>query len=100
MLTSTENLIEKEVKTFDLVRGTYTAEEAKEIVNHLFYKKISFHNHKSFAKILKDGTKNMDSEKRVIELEEARNELIEAIDKAMKEGKMININSNISLATK
>ncbi|WKV10543.1 hypothetical protein [Marivirga harenae] len=78
-----------------LVKGEYSAVEAKEIVSNLISQKINFHNLRDFSSHERYGKPDENSLKRIVELKESRKSLLEIIDAAKEEGKAVKINSNI-----
>lgn len=79
--------------TYDLIRGTFSAEEAKEIIHHMIRKKINFHEVRNFSKEIRFGQKDEQSAKRIKELQST----IEHLDKLLEEGK--NNNQTIRIAS-
>jgi hypothetical protein len=84
-------------QTEDLVRGEYSAVEAKEIVSNLISQKINFHNLRDFSSLERYGKRDENSLKRIEELKESRESMLEIIDMAKEEGKTVKINSNITI---
>lgn len=84
-------------QTEDLVRGEYSAVEAREIVSNLISQKINFHNLVDFSSYERYGKPDENSVKRIAELKESRKSLLEIIEAAKKEGKTVKINSNITI---
>ncbi|MGJ3236059.1 hypothetical protein [Marivirga sp.] len=84
-------------QTEDLVRGEYSAVEAKEIVSNLISQKINFHNLRDFSSLERYGKRDENSLKRIEELKESRKSMLEIIDMAKEEGKTVKINSNITI---
>lgn len=64
---------------YDLIKGVFEAEEAKEILLYLIDGKIQFHNRRIFSDRIKFGTENTDSVNRVKELEEMRERILKVI---------------------
>lgn len=77
---------------YDLIKGVFEAEEAKEILLYLIDGKIQFHNRRIFSDKIKFGTENVDSVNRVKELEEMRAQIIKGID-----GSKLSIHSQINI---
>lgn len=84
-------------QTEDLVRGEYSAVEAREIVSNLISQKINFHNLRDFSSYERYGKPDENSVKRIAELKESRKLMLEIIDAAKEEGKTVIINSNITI---
>jgi histidinol phosphatase-like PHP family hydrolase len=88
-------LVDKQ--TEDLVRGEYSAVEAREIVSNLISQKINFHNLRDFSSRERYGKPDENSLKRIEELKESRQSMFEIIDAAKEEGKAVKINSSITI---
>lgn len=84
-------------QTEDLVRGEYSAVEAREIVSNLISQKINFHNLRDFSSQERHGKSDENSLKRIEELKESRKSMLEIINMAKEEGKTVKINSNITI---
>jgi hypothetical protein len=91
-----ENILVKK-QTEDLVRGEYSAVEAKEIVSNLISQKINFHNLRDFSSRERFGKADENSLKRIEELKKSREAMFELIAAAKEEGKTVKINSNITI---
>lgn len=81
----------------DLIKGDFSPEDAKEIINHLFYEKINFHGLKSFSNKERFGEVDHESDKRIIELKQSRYSLNEIIKTAKEQGKALKITSTVSI---
>lgn len=92
-----EQIMTLEKETYDLIRGDFTPEEALEVVNDLFLKKINFHNAQSFSQMVRFGTKDPARERRIKELKLAQEKARELIQEAKESGKSIRVNSSISI---
>ena len=88
-------LVNKQIE--DLVRGEYSAEEAKEIISNLILQKINFHNLKVFSSKERFGEADKNSIMRIEELKESRQHLLDVIDAAKKAGKTVKISSTIAI---
>ena len=88
-------LVNKQIE--DLVRGEYSAEEAKEIISNLILQKINFHNLKDFRSKERFGEADKNSIMRIEELKESRQHLLDVIDAAKKAGKTVKISSTIAI---
>jgi len=88
-------LVNKQIE--DLVRGEYSAEEAKEIISNLILQKINFHNLKDFSSKERFGEADKNSIMRIEELKESRQHLLDVIDAAKKAGKTVKISSTIAI---
>lgn len=81
----------------DLIRGEFSPEDAQEIINHMISKKISFHELRNFSSEIRFGNSDDFSQKRCEELKESQLTLSEVIQKAKEQGKMIRLESHISI---
>ncbi|WMN12965.1 hypothetical protein QYS49_35125 [Marivirga salinae] len=88
-------LINKQEK--DLLRGEYSAEEAKEIISNFITQKINFHNMRNFRSQVRYEKPDENSLKRIEELKESRKSIMELINTAKEEGKMLKIDSTITI---
>lgn len=95
---STIQLKEKSQTTtnqFELIKGEFSPEDAKEIISHLIQEKINFHNNRSFSQILRSGNGCEWSLTRIEELKESKEAIKVLLDTAKEEGKSLKIKSNI-----
>ena len=83
--------------TFELVRGNFSPQEARELVNDLFSKKINFNELKIFSEEIRYGHKDQHLKQRVMELKQSREQANLLIAEAEQEGKTLRIDSSISL---
>lgn len=81
----------------DLVKGKFSPEDAKEIINHLFSEKINFHDMRSFSHKIRFGEVDQDSQARIIELKQSWAALNIVIKQAKEQGKNLKIESTISI---
>ncbi|MGB8704813.1 MAG: hypothetical protein WCD31_07275 [Gillisia sp.] len=93
--TSPEEISIIDKETYVLVKGRFDPEEAAEIVNTLFSKKINFHDLKSFSDGIRFGSQDETSEKRIKELKAARENAKRLLELAKSTGKSIRLNSEI-----
>lgn len=82
-------------ETFDLVKGEFSHEEASEIINDLFFKKINFHEAKSFSQLIRFGVKDAHGQKRISELKLAQEQARALIAEAKESGKTVKVSSTI-----
>lgn len=92
-----DQVLTMEKETYDLIKGDFTPEEALEVVNDLFLKKINFHNAQIFSQMVRFGTKDPARERRVKELKMAQAKARDLIEEARESGKSIRLNSSISI---
>ena len=85
------------METIDLIKGTFTPNEARELLLRLLADKINFHNLKNWSSRERFGKPDIDSEQRVKYLDESRKNVEMFISKAISEQKNITINSSIEM---
>jgi len=81
------------VLSFDLIRGEYTAEEAREILLYLLNKKINFHEIRIISDLERLGEINPESEIRIERLRKARESVRSFIKQAEGTHKLLKITS-------
>jgi len=87
----------KKNETIELIKGTFTPDEAREILLQLLNSKINFHNLKNWSSRERFGKPNADSEQRLIKLEESRKKVERLISTSINEKKSLIINSSIEI---
>lgn len=87
----------KKTETVDLIKGTFTPQEAREILLHLLDSKINFHNMKSWSFRERFGKPNADSEEKLKHLKESRKTVETLIAKSVTEEKTLTISSIIEI---
>ena len=87
----------KKTETIELIKGTFTPDEAREILLQLLNSKINFHNLKNWSSRERFGKPNADSEQRLIKLEESRKKVERLISTSINEKKSLIINSSIEI---
>jgi hypothetical protein len=87
----------KKTETIELVKETFTPDEAREILLELLNSKINFHNRKVWSSRERLGKLDADSEHRLKLLREARKKVETLISKTINEEKTITINSIIEI---
>ncbi len=80
---------------FSLIEELTDEKDSKEILLSLIQFKVRFHSLKHFSSSEMHGVEDSYSRKRVKDLDEIRNEVIEIIDKCSSSGKKIKIHSTI-----
>lgn len=83
--------------TFDLIKGKFSAEEALEIVNDLYSKKINFNELKSFSQEIRFGAKDPNLLLRINELKLSREEARKFITEAKESGRTLQVSSTINI---
>lgn len=81
----------------DLLRGKYSAEEAKEIISNFITQKINFHNMRNYSSQIRYERPDENSLIRIEELKESRKSLMELINTAKEEGRTLKIDSTITI---
>ncbi len=87
----------KKTETLDLIKGTFTPEEAREILLQLLDSKINFHNLKNWSCRERFGKPDDYSERRLADLRESRKKVEDLISYSINEQKTIAINSSIEI---
>lgn len=89
--------IMRQTETIDLIKGTFTPDEAREIILQLLIDKINFHNLKNWSSHERFGKPDAASEQRLKYLDESRKSVEMFISQAISERKNIAINSSIEM---
>ena len=87
----------KKTETIELIKGTFTPNEAREIILQMLNSKINFHNLKNFSSRERFGKPDADSEQRLRNLNESRNKVKSLILESIDEEKKLIINSSIEI---
>jgi hypothetical protein len=87
----------KKTETIELIKGTFTPDEAREILLPLLNSKINFHNLKNFSSRERFGKPDADSEQRLKYLMESRKKVQTMLSKSINEEKSVIINSSIKI---
>lgn len=82
---------------FQLIKGTFETEDAKEVLVHIFQEKIRFHCNRSLSLYERFGETDEYSEGRVEELRSDKAEILKLIETAKLTGKNLRINCQINL---
>lgn len=90
------------METTKLIKGSFSPIDAKEILLNMVDSKINFHKIKSLSSLVRWNHPSQQSEQRINELKEAKEQILALIEKAEKEGCTLRIDStiNLSLETK
>ncbi|NEN22413.1 hypothetical protein G3O08_02715 [Cryomorpha ignava] len=80
---------------FDFIKGDFAAEDAQEIIRHLFTKKISFHELKSFSAQIQFGKSDQDSLDRIKILKNRMSAIEKEILIAKEQSKTVRLSSKI-----
>jgi hypothetical protein len=87
----------KHDEKFAMVKGKFTAGDAKEVLLSLINHKINFHELKNFSAEERFGKKDKHSLERVKELREMKSRVLELIDEAEKKGQQLRIDSLVKI---
>lgn len=87
----------KKTEIIELIKGTFTPIEAREIILQLLDSKINFHNVKNWSSRERFGKPDADSEQRLEHLVESRKRVQALISKSIDEEKTMTINSIIEI---
>lgn len=82
----------------DLVKGMFTAEEAREVLMSLISSKLRFHSKKNQHAYEKTGQTDPKSEERILELKQLRKQIVAELREAEQKGLMVDVNANIQLS--
>ncbi len=86
-----------ENQTFMLIAGEFSPADASTILFELINRKINFHNVESLSLEIKHGIKSNQSEKRIEELLNTKNEIQKLILKAEKDNSNLKIDCKINI---
>lgn len=86
-----------ENQTFSLIDGTFSNQEAKEIVMNLYSNKINFHERKNFSSNECFGKDDLVAIKRIPQLKEALKAILELMKTAEGQNKTFVIKSTVSI---
>jgi hypothetical protein len=82
---------------FDLIKGTFSAEECREVLLGLINYKIGFHEKKSFSSEIRTGGPDAASLQRIKELKAIREGLARAFAEAERENAELSVISSVSI---
>ncbi len=85
-------------KKFKLVEGTFSPEDAQEILLNLFSTKINFHQLKNFSAQERFGKDDALAQKRMPQLTRSIELLKQIIDKAKSKNKRLIVGSEVNIA--
>jgi len=92
MLNSMPNL-----QTIKFIDGTFSTEEAEELLMNLLSEKIQFHEMKNFSAQERYGSAIPGTAKRIEELQDSMEKLIDIINQAEENGMQLKIASSIQI---
>lgn len=84
-------------QSFDLILGSFTPEDAKEILMNLITGKIDFHKKRSFSNEIRFGEPDVYSENRINQLTVSKNKIYELIEDARVKNALLKIKSTIEI---
>ena len=90
----------KDTEIVQLIEGTFGPVEAADVLLSLVTYKIKFHNLQLLHLEAEDKPSREQSEKRIMELKEAKNRITQIIMDARNSGASLEINSNIHIKVK
>ncbi|HMQ50268.1 MAG TPA: hypothetical protein PKA70_22570 [Saprospiraceae bacterium] len=82
---------------FQLVKGVFNTDDAREVLLHLLQQKIKFHCNRQFELEERFGIVDEYSKKRVLELKEDKREVMELVRQAALMGKNLHIRCDIQI---
>lgn len=82
----------------NLINGSFSQEEAKEILLNMITSKINYHDMKSWSSMERFGKSDATSEKRIIELKNEMIKLETILKRVEKSDKKLLINSDIFIS--
>lgn len=88
------------VKKLTLIEGSFSNEEAGEILSNIFAAKIQFHTMKNFSSQERFGTEDKTAKKRIPALKKELEKLGQIISNAKLHNKKLVITSNIHITLK
>lgn len=86
--------------TINLIAGEFNPVEAREILLKLVDTKINFHKVQSLSTYIHYGHSNIDSEDRIKELKEAKEQINALVQRAIETNSNIEVGSTIDIALK
>lgn len=83
--------------TYTLIEGEFLPKESREILFSIYKSKMRFHQMKNFSSQECLGKDDQAALKRITQLKQTLESIAKVIDQAEQEGKVLKINSEISL---
>ena len=87
----------KPIQSVKFIKGVFSPDEAKEVLLNLITHKINFHSLKNFSSEERFGKSIEGSQKRIAELRESKEKIVNLVEFAIKENKNIDIVSTIEI---
>lgn len=88
----------KESETLNLINGQFTDEEAQDLIMHVFYKKITFHEQQDFSAIERSGKGHTHARTIIMELKQEMARAQEIIATAKAKNQKLTISSEIKIS--
>lgn len=89
--------MESSVQTLQLISGTFTPEDALEVLSDMIRSKINYHNLKNYTSIIRHDEEDQASIQRIKELSEMKEEISCQIKTASLLNKKIRIYSSVNI---
>jgi hypothetical protein len=86
------------MKDYKLIEGTFSDQEAKDILKNFFESKIHFHEMRNFSSEERFGHKDDMAVKRIPELKQASKDILEIVQQAKLGNKRLLINANVQIS--
>lgn len=87
----------KNTKEMKLIEGHFSPDEAREILNNVFFSKINFHNIKNWSSNERFGTDDAIAQKRIPELRKSMIVISELIESAKQNNETLKITSEVKI---
>ena len=85
------------MKNNKLIQGSFSDEEAKDVLKNFFESKIHFHEMRNFSSEERFGHKDAIAVKRIPELKEASEEVLKIVQQAKLTNKRLLINASVQI---
>ena len=86
------------MKDYKLIEGTFSDQEAKDILKNFFESKIHFHEMRNFSSEERFGHKDAMAVKRIPELKQASKDILEIVQQAKLGNKRLLINASVRIS--
>jgi len=86
------------MKDYKLIEGTFSDQEAKDILKNFFESKIHFHEMRNFSSEERFGHKDAMAVKRIPELKQASKDILEIVQQAKLGNKRLLINASVQIS--
>ena len=85
------------MKDYKLIEGSFSDEEAKDVLKNFFESKIHFHEMRNFSSEERFGHKDAIALKRIPELKETSEEVLKIVQQAKLSNKRLLINASVQI---